>query len=278
MRTPLSQTSALVLICDRGISYQSPKSKEFLSYLDLSEGKKMYNQIKHLRPHVDEVISNRKFLIHRYIRKVLSENTSFVQVVVMACGWDPVLVKISEEFPRHCLFGVDSEPVQLQEKIIQRIMPHSSIFYIKADITNTEYLIKQLLEKGWKKDEPTCLVLEGISYYIHPKQFWTTLGNFKKNVKADCFVSGDFLVDWKKQNISKISEDLALAVFGMIKESCSQEYYPYVTKQVRKNLEELGFDKTQFFTQDEIQKERTGSYFPWNAGDGYIQLFTAQSG
>lgn len=277
MRTSLSQTSALVLICDRGVSYHSIKSKKFLSYLDLSEGKKMYDQIKHLQPHIDEVIPNRKFLIHQYIRKILNEEPS-VQVLVMACGYDPILVKMSEEFSDHSFFGVDSEPVQLQEKIIQEIMPGSSIFYIREDITDIEYLIGKLSKKGWKKDKPTCLVMEGISYYISPKPFWQALKEFKRNVEADCFICGDFLVDWNRQKVTKISEDLALTVFEMIKESCSQEYYPYTTEQIHQNLEELNFDKIQFFTLDEIQKKRTGKCFPWDSGEGHIQLFTAQSG
>lgn len=276
MRTPLSQTSALVLICDRDINYQSLKSKEFLSYLDLSEGQKMYDKVKHLQPHVDEAVTNRKFLIHNYIRNTLSNHKSSVQVLVMACGWDPILVKISEEFPKHSVFGVDNESVQLQEKIVQKIMPHSSIFYINSDITNTEYLIKQLSEKGWKRDKPTCIVVEGISYYINPGKFWRALKELKKNIKVDCFICGDFLVDWTQQEVSKISQDLSLTVFEMIKDSCSQDYYPYTTKQIQKNLEELDFHKIRFFTQDEIQKERTGNYFPWDAGEGYIQLFTAQ--
>ena len=100
MFTPLSQTSALVLICDNNKSYQSPKSKEFLSHLDLSEGQKMYNKIQHLKPHLDEIIPNRKFLIHNYIRKILKEHKSGVQVLTLACGWDPLLVKMSEEFPQ----------------------------------------------------------------------------------------------------------------------------------------------------------------------------------
>ena len=277
MCTPLSQTSALVLICDRDISYQSSKSKEFLSYLDLSEGKKMYDKIKHLQPHLDEVVPNRKFLIHNYIRNTLNENKSPVQVLVMACGWDPVLVKINEEFPKHSFFGVDSEPVHLQEKIIQKVMPHSSIFYISADITDIKCLIEQLSEKGWRKDQPTCVVVEGISYYISPERFWPVLKEFKKNIKTDCFICGDFLLDWTQQSISKISQNMALTVFDMIKEACSQEYYPYTTKQLQKNLKESGFGKIQFFTQDEIQKERMGSPDPWDSGEGHIQLFTAQS-
>ena len=79
----------------------------------------MYDKIRHLKPHLDETITNRKFIIHNYIRKTLKENKSSVQVLVMACGWDPVLVKLNEEFPKHSFFGVDNVSIQLQKKIIQ---------------------------------------------------------------------------------------------------------------------------------------------------------------
>ena len=237
----------------------------------------MYDQIDHLQPHLDEFIPNRKFLIHDYIRKILKENKPLVQVLTLACGWDPILVKMSEEFPRHSFFGVDSESVQLQEQLIQKIMPRSSIFYLKADIANSKQLIRQLSEKGWKKNQPTCLLVEGISYYIPPKFFWRTLKILKQSISSDCFICGDFLIDWTQQYISKTSQQLALTIFNMIKKTCSQNYYPYTTQQIQKNLEELGFFKIQFFTQDEIQKKRKGEKSPWETKEGHIQLFTAQS-
>ena len=273
----LSQTSSLVLVWDNNISYQSPKAREFLYHLDLSEGQKMYNKIQHLRPHLDEIIPNRKFIIHNYIRKTLKENKPFAQVLVLACGWDPILVKMSEEFPKHSFFGVDSESVQQQEQLIQKIMPHSSIFYLNADITNSKQLIRELSAKGWKSDQPTCIILEGISYYIPPKIFWETLKILKQNIQADCFICGDFLIDWTQQKISKTSQNLALTTFNMIKESCSQNYYPCTTQQIQKNLEDLNFSKIQFFTQNQIQKQRRGNVTPWETGEGHIQLFTAQN-
>ena len=98
----LSQTSALVLVCDK-ISYQSPKSKEFLSHLDLSAGQKMYDKIKHLKPHLDEIIPNRKFIIHNYVRKRIKERET--QILSLACGWDPIFVKLHEEFSNNSFFG-----------------------------------------------------------------------------------------------------------------------------------------------------------------------------
>ena len=237
----------------------------------------MYNKIQHLQPHLDEIIPNRKFIIHNYIRKTLKENKLSVQILILACGWDPILVKMSEEFPKHSFFGVDSESVQLQEQLIQKIMPQSPIFYLNSNITNAKQLIRQLSAKGWKKDQPTCIVVEGISYYIPPKIFWETLKTLKQNIQADCFICGDFLVDWTQQKISKISQNLALTIFNIIKEFCSQDYYPCTTQQIQKNLEELDFSKIQFFTQSQIQKQRKGKTTPWKIGEGHIQLFTAQN-
>ena len=277
MPIPLSQTSALVLVCDKNTSYKSPKSKEFLSYLDLSKGQNMYNKIQHLQPHLDEIIPNRKFIIHNYIQKTLKEIKKPVQTLILACGWDPILVKMSEKFPEHSFFGVDSESVQLQKQLIQKITPHSSIFYLNANITHPQQLIQKLSAKGWKKTQPTCIVIEGIIYYIPPEVFWESLRTIKQNVQADCFICGDFLVDWTKQNISKTSQNLALDIFNMIKETCSQDYYLYTTKQIQNYLKWLDFSQIQFFTQDQVQNQRKGNPAPWKEKEGHIQIFTAQN-
>ena len=298
-KIPLSQTSSLVLICDQGKSYQSPEVKKFLSRLDLSEGRKMYRKIEYLKPHLDEVIPNRKFLIHNHIRNILRQDRPPVQVpqdrvarpaqvgnilrqdrppvqvLSLACGWDPVLLKMSREFPTHRFFGVDNESVQTQKRLIKEIAPRAQIFYIKANITDTKQMIKKLSKAGWKNHHPTLLLVEGISYYIPPKIFWTTLKTLKQHIKADCHVCGDFLIDWKKQKISPLSQKLAMMIFDMIKTVCSQEYYPYTVRQINQKLKYAGFSKIKFFTQSEIQKQRTGAIHPWKKEEGHIQLFTA---
>ena len=174
-------------------------------------------------------------------------------------------------------FGVDSESIQLQEQLIQKIIPYPFISYLNVDITNSKQLIQKLSAKGWKKDQPTCIIIEGISYYIPPKIFWKSLKQLKQNIQADCFICGDFLVDWTQQKTTEISQNLAVTIFNMIKKSCSQNYYPSTTQQIKNNLEQLGFSKIQLFTQDNIQKQRKGNKTPWKRGEGYIQLFTAQN-
>ncbi|MDE0091928.1 MAG: class I SAM-dependent methyltransferase [Oligoflexia bacterium] len=271
---PLSQTSALVLVCDR-ISYQSPKTKEFLSYLDLSAGQKMYNKIQHLKPHLDEIIPNRKFIIHNYIRKIIKEGET--QIINLACGWDPILVKMQEEFPKNSFFGLDNESITLQKKLVQKIMPHSRIFYINEDIKAVDKLINKLKQNSWTPKKPTCLIIEGISYYIPPNIFWNSLKALKENIKAECFICGDFLVDWEQQKVSSLSKKIGLDIFEMIKETCHHNYYPYTKDHLIENLKNLSFEKIEVRTQDEIQEKRTGISDPWKKEEGHIYVFSAKS-
>ena len=270
----LSQTSALVLVCDN-VSYQGPKSKEFLSHLDLSAGKKMYEKINQLKPHLDEVIPNRKYIIHNYITSLLKKEET--QIISLACGWDPIFVKLNERFPNNSFFGIDSESIKLQQKLVQKIMPHSHIHYINEDISHSEKLIDKLKQNNWSPNKPTCLVVEGISYYIPPEVFWKSLKALKESIKSDCFICGDFLIDWKIEKVSALTKKMGLGIFEMIKETCHHNYYTYTKDQFTEHLKDLSFSNIEVWTQDEIQKQRTGLPDPWRKEEGHIYLFTAKS-
>lgn len=276
MSALLSDTSAFVLVLDKGRSYKSTQSKKFLSYLDLSEGHKMCNKVPHLRQYLYSVVPNRKLIIHHHIRTILKKNKNLTQVLVLACGWDPILVKLSEEFPQHNFFGVDNESIHLQKKLVKKLMPRARIFYIQEDLTNVKSLLKRLSANGWQTNAPTCIVMEGIIYYIRPIQFWKTFKQLTNNIHSDCFIFGDFSLDGTKTKITKLSQKFINDVFGMIKRECAQNYYLYGRKQMRARLSDLGFSNIKFFTMDQIQKQRTGKIAPWKKKEGPILVFTAQ--
>ncbi len=275
MSALLSDTSAFVLVLDKGRNYQSKQSKQFLAHLDMSKGHKMYNNVTHLKPYIEEVVANRKFMIHRHVQKVLKSNKTLTQVLVLACGWDPILVKMSEKFPQHSFFGIDNESVHLQKKLVKKLMPRARIFYIQEDLTDVKSLLKKLSANGWKPNLPTCIVLEGIIYYIRPAPFWNAFKQLTKSIHSDCFICGDFSLDGTKTKITKLSQNFIADVFGMIKKECSQNYYLYARKQMRTRLSSLGFSHIKFFTMEEIQKQRTGKATPWKKKEGPMLVFTA---
>ena len=276
MSALLSDTSAFVLVLDKGKNYKSKQSKKFLSHLDLSEGHKMYNKVQHLRQYLYSVVTNRKFMIHHHIRTILKKNKNLTQVLVLACGWDPILVKLSEEFPRHHFFGMDNESVHLQKKLVKKLMPKARISYVQEDLTNVKSLLKKLSANGWQSNIPTCIVMEGIIYYIRPAFFWKTFKQLTNNIHSDCFIFGDFCLDETKTKITKLSQNFISDVFSMIKKECNQNYYVYGRKQMRTRLSNLGFSNIKFFSMDQIQKKRTGKITPWKKKESPILVFTAQ--
>ena len=277
MSIPLSETSSLVLMLDGGLSYPSQKAKAVLEYLDSTKGQILYQKLKHLSPYIDETIRNRKFIIHNYIKKILSKEKGVGQVLVLGCGWDPILIKMSELFPKSLFFGVD-ESTNQQAKISRQLLPDSSIFYVSGDLNNGENIVKQLTQKGWDKKLKTCIVTEGITYYVPPKDFWKTLECIKNHTVSHPAICGDFLANWKETWLSKRGQTIAETIFNTIKEICSlKEYYPYTKEIIMDKLGSLGFSQVDFFLQDEIQKRRTKSVHPWKPEDSYIQLFTADS-
>ncbi len=270
----LSETSALVLICDQGMSYQDAKCREFLSHLDLSKGQILYNKLKELLPYMNLVIHNRKWLIHDSIEQVLKSNTGPTQVLILACGWDPVMLKMSEKFPKHFFFGVDKESVSLQSQLVKAISPQSNISYIQADISNSDDLLHCLSNKGWNEQRPTYVVVEGITYYIPKEILWHTLKNLKESIKSNFYVCGDLLIDWTKEKLSDKGQRIGHTIFETIKDFCSLPcYYAYTEEEIFNELRSIGFTDISFFKQDEIQERRTGTNEPWEKTDSYIQLF-----
>ena len=271
----LSDTSALVLVMDKGKSYPGPLAKKFLSRLDLSQGRELYQKMQHLNPWLDTIVPNRKWVIHNFIRRLLKQENA-TQVLVLGCGWDPLLLQMSQEFPKTRFFGVDSESLAPQKKIIRELSPKAPIFYIQKDLNDIQGVLKALVSAGWQPNQPTCLVLEGIIYYIPPTVFWRNIKKLMQPMSANCFICGDISLDSKKTKITKRSHQIRIEVFEIIKEQCSHNYHLYGRKQIRSLLLELGCSGIHLWTEGEIQQQRTGKCYPWKPKEGPILVFTTQ--
>ncbi len=236
----------------------------------------MYEKLRHLSPYIKDVITNRKFVIHNCIKDMI-ENQKNCQVLILACGWDPVMIKMSSQFPENFFFGVDSESIELQQKLAKKILPQANIFYLKINIINAEDLIKKLLLAGWNPIQPLCVVAEGISYYVPKEPFWNVIKHLRQRAESNFSICGDFLLDIKKVNLSKIGKQISREVFGMIKRECSlTDYYSYTKDQIQRELQKLDLQNIAFFEQNQIQKNRTEKSQPWKEGDSYIQMFVAK--
>lgn len=90
----LSSTSALVLLWAQQECYKSKKAKDYLSQIDLEEGKTLYEQCKYACPYYDEVIKNRKFGVFNLIKKSFSNKINIPQLVIAGAGLDALGIEI----------------------------------------------------------------------------------------------------------------------------------------------------------------------------------------
>ena len=244
--------------------------------MDTSKGEDFFNDLQKVCPFgslVKEAITNRKFFIHKYVQNFLNKKPK-AQVIVLACGLDPIMLKLSETHKWASFFGVDRGPVHLQEELVQKISPGSNISFIQGRIEDHAALIQKLLEKGWNPRLPTCLVLEGIIYYVPEEAFWGTLEQIKSCMQNDLFMVGDFLIDWEKENVSPRGKLIGKHVFDLVKSSCSLSgYYSYTLDRVKEKLLDLSFSNIHFSNLKDVQYSRTGDSQPWEKGDSYIHFF-----
>ena len=273
MSYKLLETSALVLLCDKGLSYQTPLSKKFLSYLDLSSGESIYKSYSNYYPKINHVIHSRKYIVHKSCSNFLKTYGDSSQLIFLACGFDPVLIKMQELFPKNKIFGIDNE-VKEVEKLTQTILPQSFISYIQSDIQDYTSMIQKLIQKGWDPSRPTGVVIEGIIYYVPPSFFWSNLLAIKKLTSSSFFICGDFLLPLDTRFISKESLEMGKFVFETIKKKCQiKDYYTCSFEDMKEKLKSLGFSQPSFYLFEDIQKERLGS--SQSKEDCYLSFFSA---
>ena len=274
MSPALSETSALVLIYDGGDSYQTPKSRAFYNRLDLTPGQSLYRKLSHLS-HIDRVIKGRKYSIHGFLKRFLKNSGPSAQVIVFGCGWDPVLVKMSEKFPENFFIGVDRN-IDGQEELVRDISPESRISYMEWDMAHSKDLLRGLREKGWNPDQPLCVVLEGIIYYVPPDSLWKTVSSLKNNSSSYFSLAGDYLVDLKNKDLTPRAKKMGYDIFETIKRDCGLEtYYMYSRDKLRKKALSLKYSSVDFLDIHTMEIRQKGVAKFQGQNDCHIELFFA---
>ena len=277
MSHALSETSALVLMYDGGKSYQTPKAGEFYNRLDLTPGQSLYRKLSHLS-HIDQVIQGRKYGIHGFLENFLKDKGPSAQVIVFGCGWDPVLVKMSEKFPENSFIGVDRS-IDGQEELVQDIAPQSHISYMEWDImVRSKDLLKGLKKKGWNPDQPLCVVLEGIIYYIPPDSLWEIVSSLKNSSSLEFSLVGDYLVDLKDKRLTSKALKMGSDIFETIKWDCGLEtYYMYSRDKLKDRILSLKCSWLDFLDIHTVEMRQKNMAKFQGPNDCHIELFFASN-
>lgn len=264
--TKLSATSALVQLWAQQDCYQTKPARQYLSQLDLDEGRILHEQCRTVWPYYDEVIKNRKFGVAHLIGQCCSEKIEGQQLVIAGAGLDALGIETAERYAHVSVFELDRVNMDLKALLAADINMDSRqrLHFIEIYITDSVFLRKRLVENGWDPQTPTLLVLEGISYYL-PEESIRKMAHI---IRPKWIVFEFLKEEWE---ISAERAEIPRKVFDIIADRCGSpciERYDYPT------VERL-FDMpvTSRHSMKQLENMRTGAnrIFP-TAESGWIEV------
>lgn len=161
-------TSALVLLWSGEELYSHAVVLEYWHRLDFSAALPLYQRCNAIWPQYNQVIQNRKWLIDRWSKEILTDKI-ISQVVIVAAGMAPLGLDIAARFLNCQVYDLDLINMP-QKALLVAGVPGApeNLHFVTADITNVTATRAALLHAGWLAEQPTLMIIEGISYYIPP--------------------------------------------------------------------------------------------------------------
>ncbi len=256
----LTATSALVLLWAGEEGCRSERGRRYLSRLDLSGGRELFQRCNAIWPHYGEVIRNRKFGVRHLIESCFAGETGCAQLVIAGAGLDPLGIEAAERYPRAKVFELDQKQMGRKTRVLDDpgMAGKGSIAFIEIDLISIPGLESKLTAAGWVKSRPTALVLEGISYYL-PEE---SLRKLARAVNPRWIIF-EFLKE--EGEIAPGRAEIPRRVFDLIAKECelplirrynyprAEELFgmPAVDRYGMKRLEKLRTGENRFFSTEE---------------------------
>jgi O-methyltransferase involved in polyketide biosynthesis len=170
MAHPLADTSALVLLwCGKEI-YRSGAVERYARRLDLRNGEELLQRCNAVWPDYGSVIRYRKLCIGETACSILREG-GIRQVIIPAAGFSMLGIELAALFPELDVFELDRDYMEVKQELTSGLpyAENSRLHCLTADIGDIRGSVSMLAGAGWKRSEPSLLIIEGISYYL-PKE------------------------------------------------------------------------------------------------------------
>ncbi len=261
MQLNISATSALVLNWTDQKTWQTTHAVDYLRKLDLSEGKRLldlFSEEEHFMH--TQTISCRKFYIKSKVfsfLETLQRQGKRGQVLILAAGLAPLSVEIAARFPSSLIVDVDQYNMAEKQRLIDGQL--ANIRFCACDITDVRKLDKVLVRAGFRSDQPVMTILEGIIYYLKPD----ALGDLLRYLSGmNSAVVGEFGL--APERVNEKTRFFLENVFATIKQQAKLDFITFYSDEAMSDLSRrAGFASVALTNFQKIQKERTGSEYPF---------------
>ena len=167
-------TAAMVMRLAGDEAAHTDAGRTFVAKLDTEAGREMADHVVEQWPHARMHFVLRKWQLWTWMNAI-TVNTPAVgrQVVVLGAGWSAMGV----DWAHHCfdarIWEVDLHFQADKEALVHRLFPIAAarMRMIEADLSNLGMLLSGLRASGWRADQPTLWVAEGLAYYLTADRF-----------------------------------------------------------------------------------------------------------
>jgi O-methyltransferase involved in polyketide biosynthesis len=261
----IADTSALVLSWTSRNTWTSKNALDYFDSLDLSAAEALYNRFNEKMHSIQcQMLTNRKYFIRNaalaFLEQCKAKHRNG-QVIILAAGIDPLSVELASLFPGSLVFDVDK--FSLKEKEAQLTQACPNIKFVQCDITQIELLEATLVAKGWNKNQPALLVMEGITYYLTEHDLKNVLAFFARHLSP---MACDFGL--LPASVHEASRKIGIEIVHKIKESVNLPFMNCYDPDYFMNLvRQCGFRDAERYSMAVVQTERTGGPMPFQGDE-----------
>jgi len=257
----IADTSALVLNWTSKDTWKTDNARNYFDALDLSAAAVLYERFdKEMHLIQFQMLSNRKFFVRKAAVEFLEQcnaERANGQVIILAAGIDPLSIELASLFSNSTIYDVDKYSLTEKEKYLNQACPN--IKFVQCDITNIELLAMALVEKGWNSQQPSILIMEGITYYLTENELRQVLAFFSKHLSN---LVCDFGL--QPESVDPAKRLTGIEIVHKIKESVKLDFMNcYEPGYFTDLVQQCGFEKPVRYSMAAIQAERTGEISPF---------------
>ncbi|MBN1345427.1 MAG: class I SAM-dependent methyltransferase [Phycisphaerae bacterium] len=272
----LSDTASLVMAWALPL-YRDGAARRFIERLDLSAGEALRRQCEALCPWYREVILNRKAFISHLIERALATRPEPRQIIIPAAGASPLALELlsahGDRISR--VIEMDVSGMDRKRQLYAEVAPELThkLNCLEVDVTDPAFRRALVLDGRYDPDVDAIVLLEGISYYLTPRDLVLFLMTFCSPTRRNRVVLEHLL---PSADVNDPRRGIPNAVFKAIQ---AYGHLPRIQRYGLADapalLREAGGTPDAHFTMDEMERHRIGKHHYFQQPrDGWIACMT----
>lgn len=273
--TRLEPTASLVMLWSKEL-YRTGSAARFYSLLDISAGEYLRQECERACPWYCEVLLNRKFWIRRLAGRFIRGAGQPCEVIIMAAGKSPLALELLDDCGDSVTSIIETDIHGMEEKqrLYERAAPEHAgkIRCVTADLSDIPGTLAAIRGSGrYDPAIPSCIVMEGISYYLTPDVLAGMAGHFGSRDGTNRIIF-DYLLPCRL--VPEERRQYPRGVWRAINRDCNPGgTTTYSGEELDTILSPAGCRHVVHHTMHDIERERTGTnrFFP-SPADGWIRI------